>query len=263
VLLRVGGVEQLAGVIPHGAPACDGTGYAVRAATYRAWVLDRITALDPASCALDTRCASDCASPDPDCAGPGDTTTICHPSSTGGCSTGGAAGLVVGLALLGLGRRRRRYSLLVLALTGGCDAELGRPAYRSFCRERPVGDLSSPIAITVLTRDAFGRLAPVTHAGIKMAPLSTGESGVALTIHAQNLDGCEVAAAVRIESPGLPERRAGMMVELDANGEVDPENPLNFVEIVTVADRDHTATIVVEDATGRWAATSTYIPRRN
>jgi uncharacterized protein (TIGR03382 family) len=249
-------------VISHGAPACDGTGYAVRVATYRAWLVERIAALDPASCSLDTRCATDCEAPDPDCAGPGDTTTVCHPS-TSGCSTGGSASLIVGLAVLGLLRRRRSQALLVVALAGGCGAELGRPAYRSFCRERPIGDLAAPIHITVLTRDAYGRLAPVTAAGIKMAPLSTGESGVALTVHAQNLDGCEVAAAVRIASPGLPEQRAGMMFELDQNGEIDPENPLHFVELATVADRDHTATIVVEDATGRWAATSALIPRRH
>jgi MYXO-CTERM domain-containing protein len=266
VFVRHGNAEQLAGVISHGSPACDGKGYAVHVASYRAWIEERIATLDPPICAFDTRCASGCASLDPDCVVPVPVTVYEPPTSTGctaGDTPGPAATLV--LVLLFALRRRRRVAIpaiSLLCLAAGCVAELSPPSYRRFCRERPIGDIDAPIALELLSRDAWGTVAPVQETGVAPLSLSTGESGIALTIRATNLDGCAVAVSVRLESLGLPERRTGMLVELDEHGEVDPGNPLHFVELVTVADRDHAATVVVEDALGHWAATSIVIPRR-
>ena len=95
------GVEHLAGITSHGDASCLVGGFSTRVDRRAAWLEERIAALDPPLCRLDTRCDPDCTTPDPDCAAP-----LLAPEDGGGCAvvsaraTGGLAGWAAALIAL-------------------------------------------------------------------------------------------------------------------------------------------------------------------
>ena len=103
------GTERLVGVISRGDAACVVNGYSTRVDLYRDWVASWIASVDPASCDLDMRCAADCATADPDCAGDPPISTADAPVDAGGCTAAGdGGGFPLVLLLLGLALHRRR-----------------------------------------------------------------------------------------------------------------------------------------------------------
>lgn len=141
----------------------------------------------------------------------------------------------------------KQLAVILLATVGCSVAE--SPAPRSFCTERSIGDLGAPIEVTIVSRDRTGHVQSVLEAAPVWVALSSGERGVVLSIHARNLDGCAVAVAIRNLDDG---RQGGAMVELDDSGQVDPDNPMSFIELGMPTDGD-TINVAVEDAMGRWA----------
>jgi MYXO-CTERM domain-containing protein len=78
--MTIDGQEVLIGVTSFGTAACgSGLDGSVRIDTYRDWIAEYIATNDPASCDADSRCATGCAQPDPDCpcAGDGFCTAAC------------------------------------------------------------------------------------------------------------------------------------------------------------------------------------------
>lgn len=148
----------------------------------------------------------------------------------------------------------KAYPLLALVLAS-CTSELPRES-RELCGERVIGDPSAPIEIQIVSRDQSGHVRDIGDEPPREIPLSTGQRGLALGVRARNLDGCAVSVAMR--SPEREEIRGGTLVQLDRDGRPDPDDPLQFVELASATPYD-VIDVLLQDATGRWAATS-YVP---
>jgi hypothetical protein len=66
-LVKFGGVERVAGITSYGDDTCADYGAYTRVDAHKAWLQQMLAEHDPPSCELDTRCATGCASADPDC----------------------------------------------------------------------------------------------------------------------------------------------------------------------------------------------------
>lgn len=139
-------------------------------------------------------------------------------------------------------------ALAVILLAGvGCTTTEATSS-RTFCTERPIGDPTSPIELTIVSRDPAGKLRSMTDARPAEVALLSGKPGIVLSVRARNLDGCAVSVSMRYLGD---DRQGGAMVELDEAGDVDPTNLLNFVEL-SAPSANAILNVVVEDAAGRW-----------
>ena len=142
-------------------------------------------------------------------------------------------------------------TLLILTIfAAGCTAEVARDS-RELCIERTIGDPRRPIELEIVSRDRLGSIHGVADHAPAQITLSDGRQGLVLSVRARNLDGCAVAVAMH--SPDRAEIRGGTMIQLDLSGEVDPDDPLQFVELPLATPAD-AITVLIQDATGRWAS---------
>lgn len=233
--------EWLVGVTSFGAIKCDGIAVSVRADVVADWIDERVAALDPPGCALDQRCASDCAGGDPDCVlAAANPAAAADPAETSGCRTtpGAAPSLPMVIAvgwLLARGGRLRRLGLaLVLALVGCSEP----PEQRSRCSARFIGDPGAEPSIEVVSR-AFGEQ-------------------LGISVRGRNLDGCAVAVSVRLLDAQALDALAtgGTYVEL-APGPGGWGEPLpgeaSFVLVAPPRPGELLLAAAAEDALGRWA----------
>jgi len=115
--MSFGGQEHVAGVTSFGTDVCEqGLSGEVRVDLYADWIKTFIQDNDPATCGADTRCAANCASPDPDC-GPDGTPTD---PGTDNDPTGGDDGTGTGPGGGGGGGVEDEDPMYVGGISGGC-----------------------------------------------------------------------------------------------------------------------------------------------
>ncbi len=256
------GGELLVGVTSFGDVNCELGGTSTRVDAYQAWIAERVAVLDPPTCALDRACVPGC--DDPDCLAPEPAPGPGDPPAATGCSAGGAesglaaiAGILAALAIASRRRRRRTILLITLPLAGCAPPPDEPPEVRSFCRERPLGDVARPAEVDVVVRSAAGELGEL--------PDVTG-SELSVSIRATNVDGCAVATLVELRDGESVIAIGGAFVELadagDGWGWPAPDSELSFMPMPVVAGRAYTLLVKAQDASGRVASRTRWITVR-
>lgn len=252
-------VDTLVGVTSYGDAACIDYGVSQRVDAYRAWIDLRVAALDPPSCALDSRCVPNCAHADPDCDATAREQTLDGPARpSSGCAASphaishGTIALAVLTALLvGVRRRSRRRAILALACAscGGPDSN-AQGAPRAMCEARWIGDANASAIVEVLVSGPDGALGVPTTA--------TSDRVTAVGFRARNVDGCAVTMTAELTDLATGETSpiGGTIVELterDGWGWPDPSSSTKLVPVALAPQRSYEARIAIDDGNGRSA----------